>query len=48
MNPLTLDSGQIFLGYENIDLPFKELATLIRNDKPDWKSALENVKGVSD
>lgn len=39
-------SGRIFPGYENIDLPFKELATLIRNDKPDWKSALENVKGV--
>ena len=39
-------SGRIFPGYENIDLPFKELATLIRNDKPDWKSALESVKGV--
>lgn len=39
-------SGRIFPGYENIDLPFMELATLIRNDKPDWKSALENVKGI--
>ncbi len=39
-------SGRIFPGYENIDLPFTELATLVQNDRPDWKSALENVKGV--
>lgn len=39
-------SGRIFPGYENIDLPFTELATLVTNDRPDWKSALESVKGV--
>ena len=39
-------SGRIFPGYENIDLPFTELETLVQNDRPDWKSALENVKGI--
>ncbi len=39
-------SGRTFPGYEDIDLPFTELATLVQNDRPDWKSALENVKGV--
>ena len=39
-------SGRIFPGYENIDLSFTELATLVHNNRPDWKSALENVKGV--
>lgn len=39
-------SGQAFPGYENIDLAFAELETLVRNDRPDWKAALENAKGV--
>ncbi len=39
-------SGRTFPGYESIDLPFTELSTLVQNDRPDWKSALENVKGV--
>lgn len=39
-------SGRTFPGYEDIDLPFRELETLIGKDKPDWKSALENVKGI--
>ena len=39
-------SGRIFPGYESIDLPFTELVTLVNNNRPDWKSALENVKGV--
>lgn len=39
-------SGRAFPGYEYIDLPLNELATLIENERPDWKSALENVKGV--
>ena len=39
-------SGRTFPGYEDIDLPFRELETLIENGKPDWKSALENVKGI--
>ena len=39
-------SGRIFPGYENVHLAFSELATLVQNDRPDWKSALENIKGV--
>ena len=39
-------SGRSFPGYENVDLSFAELETLVRNDIPDWKGALENVKGV--
>ena len=39
-------SGRTFPGYESIDLSFTELSTLMQNDRPDWKSALKNVKGV--
>ena len=39
-------SGRSFPGYENINLSFAELDTLIRNDRPDWKAALASVKGV--
>ena len=39
-------TGRPFPGYENIDLPFHELQTLTHNDRPDWRTALENVKGV--
>ena len=39
-------SGRSFPGYEEIDLSFEELETLVRNDRPDWKAALESVKGV--
>lgn len=39
-------SGRAFPGYESIDIHFPELEALIRNDRPDWKSALENVQGV--
>ena len=39
-------SGRSFPGYENIDLSFAELETLIRNNRPDWQAALANVKGV--
>ena len=39
-------SGQIFPGYEDIDLSFAELETLMRNERPDWKAALQNAKGV--
>jgi len=39
-------SGRLFPGYENIDLSFAELETLIRNNRPDWQAALANVKGV--
>jgi hypothetical protein len=39
-------SGRQFPGYEEIDLSFEELETLVKNDRPDWKAALENVKGI--
>ena len=39
-------TGRPFPGYEKIDLWFHELETLIRNDRPDWRAALESVKGV--
>jgi hypothetical protein len=39
-------TGRQFPGYEDIDLSFEELETLVRNDRPDWKAALENTKGV--
>lgn len=39
-------SGRSFPGFENIDLPFEELETLVRNSRPDWKFALSSVKGI--
>lgn len=39
-------SGRQFPGYGNIDLSFGELETLIKNDRLDWKAALENAKGI--
>ena len=39
-------TGRQFPGFEDIDLSFEELETLVRNDRPDWKAALENVKGI--
>jgi hypothetical protein len=39
-------SGRSFPGYEGIDVSFNELETLVRNDRPDWKAALESVKGI--
>lgn len=39
-------SGRIFPGYDEIDLSFEELETLVRNTRPDWKAALESVKGI--
>ena len=39
-------SGRAFPGYEEIDLSFEELEALVRNNRPDWKAALESVKGV--
>lgn len=39
-------SGRSFPGYENVDLSFAELETLIRNDRPDWQAALTSMKGV--
>lgn len=39
-------AGRLFPGFENIDLSFEELEALIRTERPDWKAALESVKGV--
>jgi hypothetical protein len=39
-------SGAIFPGYEKINHDFSILFPIFRNEKPDWKAALVNVKGV--
>ena len=39
-------SGRQFPGYDDIDLSLEGLETLVKNDRPDWKVALENVKGI--
>lgn len=39
-------SGRAFPGFEEIDLSFEELEALIQNDRLDWKTALESVKGI--
>lgn len=39
-------SGRAFPGFEDIDLSFEELETLIRNERQDWHAALESAKGV--
>src|SRR5262249_10415888 len=39
-------TGRPFPGYEDINLSFEEMETLVSNTRPDWKAALESVKGV--
>lgn len=39
-------TGEVFCGYENINHDFSRLESIYRNNKQDWKAALENVKGV--
>jgi hypothetical protein len=39
-------SGERFPGYENINHDFSILATVFRSNRDNWKTALENVKGV--
>ncbi|MCI0509229.1 MULTISPECIES: GIY-YIG nuclease family protein [Chromohalobacter] len=39
-------SGEAFDGYENIESSFSELEAIIRDEKPDWKAALESIKGI--
>jgi hypothetical protein len=39
-------TGRPFPAYEDIDLSFEEIETLVRNSRLDWKAALESVKGV--
>jgi hypothetical protein len=38
--------GQDFPGYENINISYKNLEHIIRINKMDWKSALQNLKGI--
>lgn len=38
--------GEAFCGYERVEHSFSQLEAIIRQSKPDWKAALENVKGV--
>lgn len=39
-------SGRAFPGFEDVDLSFEELEGLVRKGRPDWRSALQSVKGV--
>lgn len=39
-------SGRRFPGYDEIDLAFAELETLVRNERADWRAPLEAAKGV--
>lgn len=39
-------TGALFPGYENINHDFDKLALVFKNEKSDWKAALENVKGI--
>ena len=39
-------SGERFPGYENINHDFSILETVFRSNRDNWKTALENVKGV--
>lgn len=39
-------TGEPFPGYENINHDFGALESVFRTNRPDWKAALANVKGV--
>lgn len=39
-------SGEFFCGYENVSQDFSMLEVIYKNERTDWKTALENVKGV--
>ena len=39
-------TGEVFPGYENIDHDFYVLENIFKSGKSDWKTALENVKGI--
>lgn len=39
-------TGERFPGYENINHDFSLLEAVFATNRPDWKAALENVKGV--
>lgn len=39
-------TGEMFCGYDQINHDFHVLESIFKSAKPDWKAALENVKGV--
>lgn len=39
-------AGEAFGGYDQIDVGFRTLETIFTIQRPDWKAALENAKGV--
>lgn len=43
--PTTFD-GYDFPGYDNVKLTYRQLETVIHQNKKDWTAALENQKGV--
>lgn len=38
--------GEAFCGYDNVSHSFFQIESIIKHNRLDWKSALENVKGV--
>ncbi len=39
-------SGEAFCGYENIKHGFNQIESIIKQNRQDWKTALQNIKGV--
>jgi|YelNatPaOPRAMG01_1025707.scaffolds.fasta_scaffold38281_2 hypothetical protein len=39
-------AGEIFPGYDNINHDFNIIESIIKKEKIDWKTALQNVKGI--
>ncbi len=39
-------TGEVFCGYENINHDFHMLENIFATEKPDWKGALKNIKGI--
>jgi hypothetical protein len=39
-------NGEAFCGYDQIDISFSMLQSIITIQRPDWKAALQNAKGV--
>ncbi|TNE62671.1 MAG: GIY-YIG nuclease family protein [Alphaproteobacteria bacterium] len=39
-------TGQEFVGFDSIDISYGQLEAIVKNQKSDWRGALQNVKGV--
>jgi hypothetical protein len=39
-------TGEAFCGYDQIDIGFSRLSQIIRLQRLDWRTALENAKGI--